>query len=76
MDTGRGGVDISELVSGLSVGTAYHWRVRLRYHPTTTPFQQHSRWLTMPWNGRNEADLRTGPQADEYFVYLPAVLKE
>jgi len=74
MDTGRSGVDINELVSGLSAGTAYHWRVRLRYHPTTTPFQQHSRWLTVPWNGWSEADLRTGPASA--FVYLPVVLKE
>jgi len=39
--------------------TGIRWRVRLRYHPATTPFQQFSRWLTMPWNGWNEQDLRT-----------------
>ena len=58
MDTGMAGAGLNELVSGLSANTAYHWRVRLRYHPATTPFQQYSRWLTMPWNGWQEARLR------------------
>ena len=53
---------LNELVSGLAGDTLYHWRVRLRYHPATTPFQQYSRWLTNPWNGWNEARLRTGAQ--------------
>ena len=60
-DTGTAGAELSELVSGLSVNTMYHWRVRLLYDPATTPFQQHSRWFTMPWNGWEEADLRTNP---------------
>jgi hypothetical protein len=60
MDTGTTGIEFGELVSGLSTNTAYHWRLRLCYHPVTTPFQQHSRWLTVPWNGWQEQDLRTG----------------
>jgi hypothetical protein len=60
LDSGTAGVEFNELVSGLSEGTVYHWRVRLRYHPVTAPFQQCSRWLTMPWNGWQEQDLRTG----------------
>jgi hypothetical protein len=63
MDTGVNGVDISELVPkpplSLMANRAYHWRVRLLYHPATTPFQHHSRWLTTPWNGWNEERLRT-----------------
>jgi len=35
----------------LSANTLYHWRVRWLYNSVTTPFQQHSRWFTMPWNG-------------------------
>ena len=59
MDTGTAGAQANELVSGLSPDTVYHWRVRLRYHPASTPLQQYSRWLTMPWDGWQEADLRT-----------------
>jgi hypothetical protein len=58
-DTGVAGVELFRLVSGLTQATAYHWRVRLRYHPGQLAFQQYSRWLTMPWNGWNEKDLRT-----------------
>ncbi len=32
--------------------------MRLLYHPAGTPYQQYSRWLTMPWNGWQEQDLR------------------
>ncbi len=60
LDTGTAGAALNELVSGLTANTAHHWRVRLRYHPASTPFQQNSRWLTIPWNGWNEQDLRTG----------------
>jgi hypothetical protein len=40
--------------------TPLHWRVRWRYDPATTPFMPASRWITMPWNGWSETDLRTG----------------
>ncbi len=58
IDTGVTGTDLNELVSGLTAGTRYHWRMRLLYDPVTTPFQQASRWLTVPWNGWEETDLR------------------
>jgi len=65
MNTGTAGVQLNALVSNLSSNTAYHWRVRLHYHPASTPFQQYSRWLTTPWNGWNETRLQTGdPGAD------------
>jgi len=56
----------------LAAGTPYHWRVRWRYEPSTTPWMPASRWLTMPWNGWNEQDLRTAG----FRVALPAVLKD
>jgi hypothetical protein len=59
LDTGIQGIEIPASCSGLSVGTPYHWRVRLQYNPATTPFQQGSRWLTMPWNGWQETKLKT-----------------
>jgi len=50
----------NELVTGLSYFTPHHWRVRLRYETATNPFLQRSRWLTIPRNGWQEEDLRTG----------------
>ena len=58
-DTGVSGTTLSETVSGLSRGTPYHWRMRLRYASASTPFAQASRWLTMPWKGWQETMLRT-----------------
>jgi hypothetical protein len=59
MDSRVTSAQLQSLVNGLSLATAYHWRVRIRYSQATTPFQQYSRWITMPWNGWNEEDLRT-----------------
>jgi hypothetical protein len=59
-DTVTSGVELQELVTGLSDNTLYHWRVRFLYDPASVPYQQHSRWLTIPHNGLREADLRTG----------------
>jgi len=59
VDSGTTGVLLNELISGLSEKTLYHWRVRLLYHPISTPLQRYSRWLTIPLNGWNEADVRT-----------------
>jgi hypothetical protein len=79
-DTGTGWVVFNELVSGLTTDQAYHWRVRLRYPPISTPFQQTSRWLTVPWNGWQEQDLRTprtggpGPGTGG-LVYMPTILR-
>ena len=57
------GVDLSEVETGLFDENVYHWRVRLRYDQGMTPYAQRSRWLTIPWNGWQEADLRTGDPA-------------
>jgi len=32
----------------LSYDTHYHWRIRLRYDPVTTPWLPASRWVTVP----------------------------
>jgi hypothetical protein len=57
--TGVGGVQLDALATGLSDETVYHWRMRLHYSAVTTPFVQLGRWLTVPINGWQEADLRT-----------------
>ncbi len=51
---------MNELVSGLATNTNYHWRARLLYHTASTPYQQHSRWLTDADNGWQEKDLLLG----------------
>ena len=73
IDTGTAGAQLDEVVAGLQQDTLYHWRVRLLYHPAATPFQQTSRWITNPWNGWNEARLRTaGPPTTVRLVTLEA----
>jgi len=59
-DSGVAGAAMSQRVSDLQELVPYLWRARLRYHPATSPFQQFSRWLTVPWGGRQEWALRTG----------------
>jgi len=50
---------------------AYHWRLRTLYKPATTPFMPASRWVTIPWNGWNETDLRTMGSR----VNLPVIMR-
>jgi hypothetical protein len=63
-DTNTPGVALNEPITGLTALTPYHWRARLLYDPATTPFQQASRWFTVPWTGWEEIDLRTTGEAD------------
>jgi uncharacterized repeat protein (TIGR01451 family) len=63
-DIGTSGLTINEIVSGLVAGSDHHWRVRLLYDPVTLPFQQNSRWLTVPWNGWQEKDVTTFSESD------------
>jgi hypothetical protein len=59
LDTGVGGLTVHWDATGLSAGTAYHWRLRTDYSPVSNPFAPpRSRWFHVPWNGWNEADLR------------------
>jgi hypothetical protein len=60
------------IINNLLPGTPYHWRVRWRYDPSTTPWMPASRWVTMPWNGWNEQDLSTFGSAP---IYLPIILR-
>ncbi|MBN2172330.1 MAG: FG-GAP repeat protein [Candidatus Krumholzibacteriota bacterium] len=71
-DTGTDGATISELVSGLVSGQVYHWRARFLYDPADSPFAQHSRWFTRPWNGWQEADLRMHPGSTPVAETTPA----
>jgi len=57
--SGASGAALNELVTGLTVDRVYHWRLRLRYEPASVPFAPGGRWLAVPSNGRQEADLRT-----------------
>ncbi len=65
------GTEDSIAVRNRPAGTPYHWRVRWRYDPATTPFLPAGPWVTMPWNGWNEMDLRTSGST----VYLPVVVR-
>ncbi|MGQ0721979.1 MAG: FG-GAP-like repeat-containing protein [Candidatus Eiseniibacteriota bacterium] len=59
-DVGQDGViELERLVSGLSSGMQYHWRVRAKYDPAKTPFQSRGPWTQGTINGHNEAHLRT-----------------
>ncbi len=57
--TGSSGSTRYEEVTGTSQSAAYHWRMRVLYRPATSPFQQWSRWMTLPWGGWQEMRLRT-----------------
>ena len=65
------GTVIQPSTDGLRPDTPYHWRIRTLYHPATTPWLPASRWVTIPWNGWNEQDLRTGGDV----VFLPVVMR-
>jgi hypothetical protein len=65
------GTDLYQRPTGLAADMSYHWRVRWRYDPATTPWMPASRWVTVPWNGWNEADLRTGGSR----IVLPLALR-
>jgi hypothetical protein len=58
------GVPLSISLSGLEPGERYHWRMRLFYRPSTTPFQSTSPWLTLAANGPEELDFRTESDTD------------
>jgi hypothetical protein len=49
-------VPLSELASGLTAETLYHWRLRIA---ADSPFFPRSPWLTLAGNALTEADLRT-----------------
>ena len=52
-DSTTGGTTLTETVSGLSVDTSYHWRVRVETFP-----QSYSPWYSIGSNSVQEADIR------------------
>ena len=63
IDTGLGGSNILETITGLTKGTAYHWRARMVYMPGNRLGQHAGRWLGFGPNGSQETDFRTSPDA-------------
>ncbi len=55
-DGGTAGAQLDEFVAVAETG-AYHWRMRLRYDPVSSPFLAASRWFTIPWASQEETDL-------------------
>ncbi len=56
-DSGLPGTALNEPATG-AADTVHHWRVRAAFDPVTTPLATAGRWLTVPRNGWQEADLR------------------
>ncbi len=56
-DSGLPGAALNEAIAG-AADTVHHWRVRAAFDPVTTPLAPAGRWLTVPRNGWQEADLR------------------
>ena len=54
-----GGTQMSLRADSLAIHEKYHWRMRLHYHPGTTPYQQSSRWFTPARNAPEECDFKT-----------------
>ena len=65
------GADLTVVGPELPMDTPYHWRLRVIYRPSSTPWMPASRWVTIPWNGWNETDFRTGGHR----VMLPLILR-
>jgi hypothetical protein len=63
-DAGTGGVALIARPPGLDAGTLHGWRVRIRYRPSTTPFQPHGPWLTSAVNALQGDDFRTEVDTD------------
>jgi hypothetical protein len=49
-------VPLDDEVTGLTPGTPYHWRLRIA---SASPLFPWSPWLSLPYNGAAETDLRT-----------------
>jgi len=58
--TGSGGTGIVQDFSGLSSGTSYHWRARVKHSAVTNPFDPPSGpWFHLGVFGANEAHFKT-----------------
>jgi hypothetical protein len=62
-------------IVGLDEDQHHHWRIRIMHSPVTSPFAPpRSRWIHIPWNGWNEADLMSPPDAS-FMVFVPLIRK-
>ncbi len=59
-DTDTTGVEISEIINGLTNESIYKWRVRLKYDMVRGGVQPYSRWFYIDDNGPEEGDIRVG----------------
>jgi hypothetical protein len=66
------GISTTNYVPPASQCMPFHWRLRWIYDPATTPFMPASRWVTVPWNGWNEMDLRPSGVC----ISLPVILRD
>jgi hypothetical protein len=57
-DTWLSGVNISENITGLTIGKYYKWRVRLIYEKSKGITQNNSRWFYIDDNSPTEADFK------------------
>ena len=64
IDMTSGSVSFTHTNALYPENTLIHWRVRVIYDPVTLPYQPHGPWITVPWNGWQEADFRNGPSSD------------
>ena len=69
VDTGTLSVPLAAAINSLAPGTGYHWRLRVLYRPSTTPFQAHGPWLTLAANGPQELDFRTEKDTDSDSIF-------
>jgi flavodoxin len=51
-------LELNEIVDLDLTYPMHHWRMRLRYDPASLPCQRYSRWIGIPRNGVQEADIR------------------
>jgi hypothetical protein len=68
-DSGLGGAELSQLVTGLAPGAAYRWRLRVL---ADSPFFPRTPWFTPAGNAATEIDLRTGGAATAVAEPRPA----
>jgi hypothetical protein len=59
-----GTVPLAAAIGSLDPGTPYHWRLRVKYRPATTPLQSHGPWLTLASSGGQETAFRTERDSD------------
>ncbi len=60
------GVSYNEASQTINPGAGLlHWRVRVLYRPTSSPFQSHGRWIAQPLAGWNDGKVRVYRDYDD-----------